>query len=90
MGMYDGVRTPDIECPVCGELVAGFQSKDGRCMLSEVNYWEVNNFYTHCPICGTWIEFYRRTSHQEIPLNDYEMMFRVYTKKKPRGISVND
>jgi len=89
MGMYDDIKTPDIECPVCGELVGEFQSKDGVCMLSTLNYWEVSNFYTHCPNCETWVEFFRRCSPPEIPLSDYEMMFRIYTKKNPRGLSVS-
>lgn len=57
MGMFDYVNTPDIECPECKEKLFDFQTKDKLCLLETVDYTEVDNFYTHCGSCKTWVEF---------------------------------
>lgn len=56
MGMFDHVDFI-VECPTCGKLVNGFQSKSGNCLLDTVNFSEVDNFYSYCKYCGTWIEY---------------------------------
>jgi len=35
------------------------QSKDGEGLLSTLQVIEVDNFYSECPNCRTWIEFDR-------------------------------
>jgi hypothetical protein len=55
MGMFDWVNY-SCDCPVCGELVEGFQSKDSHCLLDNLNPTDVDNFYTSCDGCGSWIE----------------------------------
>lgn len=61
MGMYDHVRVPDriCKCPKCGDTLSGWQSKDKGCTLSTVEWWDVDNFYTHCD-CGEWVEYFRK------------------------------
>ena len=76
MGMYDNIRY-EMDCPKCETRVASFQSKDGVCMLIELDFWEVNNFYSDCPKCGAWIEFNRKKPRQPSPIDDYEMTVRV-------------
>lgn len=72
MGMYDDVEF-EMNCPKCGSKVDGFQSKDGLCMLATLDFWEVNNFYSHCSKCKAWIEFNRKKPAQPSPIEDYEM-----------------
>ena len=77
MGMFDDIKL-EIKCPKCGAIVKGFQSKDGPCYLSQLDYWEVDNFYSSCPKCDVWIEFVRK-SKPKVPLSDYEI---IVTEKK--------
>ena len=75
MGMFDDVKY-EMDCPKCGGRVSGFQSKDGPCCFNTLEFWEVSNFYTHCPRCDTWIEFNRKTPVKPSPIEDYEMTAR--------------
>ena len=47
------------KCPNCGEEVTKFQSKSGDCDDRLLQAQEVNNFYSECYSCKTWIEFNR-------------------------------
>ena len=58
-GMFDYINF-EMECPICKTKVDGFQSKDGSCSLHKISPFEVFNFYSTCPKCGTWIEFNKR------------------------------
>lgn len=60
MGMFDYVIMDAIPCPVCGELIDGFQSKDGACGLEEVEVADVDNFYSYCEKCGLMVGFYKK------------------------------
>ena len=71
MGMYDYVDYT-MPCPTCGNKVDGFQSKDGECLLSKLGIGEVDNFYTFCRTCGTWIEFNRKIKRIS-DISDFEM-----------------
>jgi len=75
MGMFDYIKF-EMACPKCGAKVSGFQSKDGPCCLIELEYWEVDNFYSSCPQCQTWIEYNRKGARQEVPISDYEQEVR--------------
>lgn len=70
MGMFDYVNL-EIKCPKCGAVVDGFQTKDNGCLMDELEYWEVNHFYSSCEKCGLWFDFVRRTP--KIPLSDYDV-----------------
>jgi len=61
MGMFDYVKYECV-CPVCGDSVDGFQTKDKDCILDLIQPQEVSNFYTHCLSCDMWIEFDRVSS----------------------------
>ena len=78
MGMFDWVKY-EMDCPNCGEKISGFQSKDGMCILAELDFRDVNNFYTSCGKCDTWIEFDREDSSRAKGIEDYRM-----TKKPSR------
>jgi DNA-directed RNA polymerase subunit RPC12/RpoP len=56
MGMFDYVDLK-IECPYCGVILEGFQSKDSKCELDIISPKEVNNTYTSCDNCGKWVEY---------------------------------
>lgn len=74
MGMYDrvsdGNKPLELECPVCGQFVTDFQSKDGPCHLVYVDYRELRNFYSSCGNCKTWLE-YKQKPLKAIDLDDY-------------------
>jgi len=72
MGMYDDINY-SMDCPKCGASVGGFQSKDGNCILGTLEFWEVSNFYTHCPKCSAWIEFNCKKPAPKLSIEDYEM-----------------
>lgn len=75
MGMFDYVKLPIImTCPTCCNIVEGFQSKDGDCILAEISYTECSNFYTHCDNCKRWIEYKRKPANSINPLDDFELM----------------
>lgn len=59
MGCFDYVEFK-MECPNCKAEVTGFQSKDGMCCFEHVTPNDVNNFYTSCDNCKTWIEVQRK------------------------------
>ena len=73
MGMFDAINY-EMSCPICGEKVDGFQSKDGECVLANIDYWEVDNFYTSCPKCDAWIEFTRSFPKEKVPITDYKLV----------------
>lgn len=56
MGMFDYVNVT-LPCFKCSTIVTGFQSKDGDCQLHTLEYWQVDNFYTKCDNCNTWINY---------------------------------
>lgn len=56
MGMYDEIDY-ECECPFCGSLLKGFQSKDGPCDFLTLKPEEVRRFYTSCDNCGKWVEY---------------------------------
>ena len=58
MGMYDSINL-EMNCPKCGGEYLDFQSKDGDCSLSTLEPYEVEEFYTGCDDCGSWITFKR-------------------------------
>lgn len=80
MGMFDYINFT-CACPNCGEPVKGFQSKDAGCEMETIPYWEVDNFYTNCDKCDTWIEYYRKAPKPFTPIEHYKMTF----KKREKG-----
>lgn len=76
MGMYDNINYT-ITCPKCGHLVYHFQSKDKGCSLSNLEFWQVDNFYSYCDNCETWIEFnLKEEVRKRFTIKDYEMKIR--------------
>ena len=55
MGMFDYVDYKG-NCPICGEELTGWQSKDNRCHMNTLKPHEVDSFYTSCKNCNTWID----------------------------------
>lgn len=56
MGMFDHVKY-ECSCPVCHNKVSDFQSKDGECLLDELEPFQVDYFYGTCGKCGCRLEF---------------------------------
>lgn len=79
MSMFDWIKFKTT-CPKCGENVNGFQSKDKECLLDELEFWEVDNFYTSCFKCKTWIEYFikstaQTTARSRLTIDDYDLDF---------------
>ncbi|WP_367582337.1 hypothetical protein [Tsukamurella tyrosinosolvens] len=62
--MFDDIKFT-MYCPMCGEEISGFQSKDGDCALSRLTPTELAaegdlqkgvTMYTSCEKCATWTE----------------------------------
>lgn len=85
MGMFDYVDVGGpVNCPECDEQLRDFQTKDGPRMLSRIHWTRVNNFYTTCVRCRTWVEFTRKPPHEDTPRFDgYELHTEKIPKHKP-------
>jgi len=57
MGMFNYVNF-EMPCPKCGEMVRGFQTKDGHLSMDLVEIEAVVSMYSRCE-CGRWIELSR-------------------------------
>jgi len=57
MGMFDWINTPEIKCYKCGKVIERWQSKDGECILTNLDFRAVDNFYEMCPYCRAWNEY---------------------------------
>jgi hypothetical protein len=80
MGMFNYVvGVPEVLCPTCGAALGGWQTKDGDPCLVDVDWRELENFYTSCDNkvkdrrCGTWLEFTRQAPPvpQAVSLDDF-------------------
>lgn len=58
MGIFDYVNAK-IPCFKCGEMLAGWQTKDGNVWMNRVDPDTVSNFYDQCHKCKTWNEYTR-------------------------------
>lgn len=91
MGMYDNVSFDDVpaeqrpKCPKCKSVLFGFQSKSGPCGLYNLQYWEVDNFYTFCETCGSHIEFSLKRKKEKIPLSDYTVSVTGISRGRRKG-----
>ena len=73
MGMFDWIATEGAKCSNCKASLDGkLQSKDGKCLLETLPFYEVNNFYAPCESCGTWNEFNRAADRPPIPFSFYK------------------
>jgi len=73
MGMYDWVEY-SCKCPKCGTKVDGFQTKSGPSMLKVLKVGEVDNFYSSCEKCGTWVEYTLKPDSKHLySIDDYTM-----------------
>lgn len=79
MSLFDYIQDFEMDCPTCGHNIAGFQSIDGKCILGKITFKEVENFYSSCPLCQTWIEFtYRSKPADERTIDDYAMQAKKH------------
>jgi len=64
MGLYDHLRFK-IACPTCGEPMEDFQSKDGACCMETLEITDVDNFYSSCDKCRTWVDYKRKEGKKD-------------------------
>lgn len=86
MGMFDNVNFK-CKCPVCGEAVNDFQTKEGPCLLETLEPLEVDNFYALCNNCDAWIEFTFISPDKDKRPNDIED-YIVYVKNTFNGYNL--
>jgi len=80
MGMFDWVSYED-DCPCCGNKLSGFQTKDLTRSCSEVRLEKVNNWYTSCSECNTWVEYFRLTTYMKYAIR-YPDKYKFKIKKR--------
>lgn len=82
MGMFDHVRHEE-PCPTCGEPLTGWQSKDGDCLLEEVEPLDCVEFYTICWKCDLFVE--RSQKRSPLPRAKSIDDFKLNTRRFRRG-----
>jgi hypothetical protein len=80
MGTFDWVNFK-VPCPKCGREVENFQSKDGDCLLSNLEFWQVDNFYSYCDNCEATINYTLNNDVREKIRTIIENMRKVLTIK---------
>lgn len=84
MGMFDNINY-EMDCPRCNHKVDNFQSKDGPCLMESLEFWEVNDFYSHCRNCGNWIEFIiERRPNRRLRITDYKKIIKQPSKAEQK------
>ncbi len=78
MGLYDRVDY-ETDCPQCGAIVDGFQTKDGDPYMNVVKPGSVNNFYSKCDNCNAWIDLNRIIP----PTADFTISWRKSAHETP-------
>ena len=63
--MYDEINV-DIKCPKCGANDVSWQSKNYLCNLDTIDPDKVQEFYTHCDKCNTFITYRRGEKKEEV------------------------
>ena len=46
-----------VECPICGNPLNNYETKDGPGSLITIPYRDIDKFYSHCDHCHNLIEF---------------------------------
>lgn len=85
MSNFDWINY-NCECPNCESKISNFQTKDGDCNLEEINIIRVDNFYTYCGKCDTWVEFdriYKQIFRMKYGPSDQEYKYKI---KLIRGV----
>jgi hypothetical protein len=72
MGEYGKVKF-SMRCPVCRRKITDWQTKDEDAFGDEVEFTEVNNFYSSCDSCGLWFEFDYPERKRQRKVDDYEL-----------------
>lgn len=81
MGLYDYINFK-MNCPRCKKDMGEFQSKDGDCGMETLDWWEVDNFYTSCEHCRTWVEFtLGKRPNRKLKISDYDKSIEKTTGK---------
>lgn len=83
MGMFDTVKY-ECYCPVCGNKVTDFQSKDGDCVNDTLSPSVVDNFYSGCSDCGCSLEFQAVKKNTEFTLT----VFNGFSKNQEHPVQV--
>jgi len=67
MGMFDWVECK-IKCPICGNTITGFQTKDLDRTLRHVEPTEpkLKKWYSFCDNCGLSVEFEKGVMYDEM------------------------
>lgn len=72
--VVDNESLLQVECPVCGTELQGFQTKGGDC--SSLDWRVLQSFWKTCPSCKTWVDCFVE--------NDGETL-RIYAKPTQKG-----
>ncbi len=73
----------DVECPVCGEKLGNFETKDGPGAQVILDFKEVDSFYSRCGKCHSIIEFNLKNpvageSRDQLTIDSYHRKNVIY------------
>jgi MinD superfamily P-loop ATPase len=84
MRKYDFIKVDeDVECPVCGQLLDGYETKEGPGSYILLDFRDVDKFCSRCGMCNTLIEFELNQgeevkSRKELTISSYKNNKVIY------------
>lgn len=80
----DYVQIDDkVECPICGNLLESFETKEEPGVMIWVDFRDVDHLYSCCDHCHNIIEFSLKNPVEDslrkgLTINDYEKREKIY------------
>ena len=73
----------EVPCPVCGEKLHNFETKEGPGVGVSLDFKEVDSFYSHCTKCNSIIEFSLKSpvaegARAKLTLDSYNRKTEIY------------
>jgi uncharacterized protein (UPF0212 family) len=73
----------DVECPICGEKLGNFETKNGPGAQVTLDFREVDNFYSRCTKCNSIIEFLLKNpveadAREKLTIDSYQKKSVIY------------
>lgn len=81
MGMFDVINDFSMDCPICGNHLTDFQTKDNEPLMNRVDKDSVNEFYTMCDDCSVWVQFERGYNKHHMVKPDMSIYENLKTTK---------
>ena len=72
-----------VECPVCGNPLERFETKEGPGVQAFIDFQNVDHFQSRCASCKNLIEFSLKKQSEgsprsELAIEDYDKKAKIY------------